>query len=100
MALPAPTPDTRAVVTGASAGIGMGLARVLAARGHSLILVARRAAVMEDLAAELRTTHGVEVEVRGVDLADRDARRVLVTELEARPVSILCNNAGIATFGA
>lgn len=100
MALPAPTPETRAVVTGASSGIGMGLARELAARGHSLILVARRAEVMEELAAELRTAHGIEVEVRGVDLADRDARHQLVAELEGRPVSILCNNAGIATFGA
>ncbi|MFD6883336.1 mycolate reductase [Rhodococcus sp. NPDC060084] len=100
MTLPNPHPDARAVVTGASSGIGEALATELAARGHSLILVARRGEVMESLAATLRTEHGVAVEVRACDLSDRDARAVLVDELAGRRISILCNNAGIATFGA
>lgn len=99
MSLPNPTPDARAVVTGASSGIGEALAAELAARGHSLILVARRGDIMEKLAAELREKHGVEVEVRAVDLSDRDGRAPLVAELAEREISILCNNAGIATFG-
>ncbi|NLU83980.1 mycolate reductase [Rhodococcus sp. HNM0569] len=99
MTLPEPNPNARAVVTGASSGIGTALAAELAARGHSLILVARRGDVMEELAATLRRTHGVEVDVRPCDLSDRDARTALVDELSAREVSVLCNNAGIATFG-
>jgi len=99
VSLPNPTPDARAVVTGASSGIGEALAAELAARGHSLLLVARRGDVMEKLAARLREQHGVEVEVRAVDLSDRDGRAPLVAELAEREISILCNNAGIATFG-
>ena len=100
MALPTPTPEARAVVTGASSGIGEALATELAARGHSLIVVARRTDLMEELAAKLTSEYGVQVEVRGVDLSDRDARAPLVQELSERHISILCNNAGIATFGA
>jgi short-subunit dehydrogenase len=98
--LPQPTPEGRAVVTGASGGIGEALAAELAARGHSLILVARRVDVMEALAERLRREHGSIVEIRGVDLADRDQRAALVAELAEREITVLCNNAGIATFGA
>ena len=99
MSLPTPTPDSRAVVTGASSGIGEALATDLAARGYSLILVARRGDLLDVLAAKLTAAHGVEVEVRAVDLSDRDQRGTLVEELAERPIIILCNNAGIATFG-
>ncbi|GAA4750802.1 mycolate reductase [Gordonia alkaliphila] len=99
MALPAPTSSARAVVTGASSGIGMALACVLADRGHSLILVARRGEILDELAGELRRRCGVEVEVRATDLSDAAATAALCAELKAREVSILCNNAGIATFG-
>lgn len=99
MPLPAPTPEARAVVTGASSGIGTALATELAARGHSLILVARRGDVMDELAARLTEQYGVQAEVRATDLSDRDARKTLVDELSGRRISILCNNAGTATFG-
>lgn len=99
MSLPRPSPDARAVVTGASSGIGEALATELARRGHSLVVVARRGELLEALATKLRADHGVTVEVRVVDLADRKARASLSTELSGRPISILCNNAGIATFG-
>ncbi|UQE76483.1 mycolate reductase [Gordonia sp. PP30] len=99
MALPAPNPSARAVVTGASSGIGMALACVLADRGHSLILVARRGQILDSLAAELRQRCRVQVEVRAADLSDPEGTRRLCDELAGREISILCNNAGIATFG-
>ena len=99
MPIPAPSPDARAVVTGASQNIGEALATELAARGHSLIVTARREDLLNDLAARLVDKYGVAVEVRLADLADPAERAKLCDELAARPISILCANAGTATFG-
>jgi short-subunit dehydrogenase len=100
MPVPAPSADARAVVTGASQNIGEALATELAARGHHLIITARREEVLVALAARLTERYGVTVEVRPVDLADPTGRAKLCTELAGRNVSILCANAGTATFGA
>lgn len=99
MPVPAPHPDARAVVTGASQGIGEALAFDLAARGHHLIVTARRGEVLTELAQRITERHDVAVEVRAVDLADPAARDVLCEELAGRNISILCANAGTATFG-
>jgi short-subunit dehydrogenase len=99
MSLPHPHHESRAIITGASSGIGAELARQLAARGHSLLLVARRVDLLEALAAELRSQHQITVELYPCDLADRDARLALRLHLAEQPISILCNNAGFATYG-
>ena len=99
MPIPAPSPEARAVVTGASQNIGEALATELAARGYNLIVTARREDLLKDLAARLTDKYRVTVEVRAADLADPGERTKLCDELAARPVSILCANAGTATFG-
>ncbi|MET0475466.1 MAG: SDR family oxidoreductase [Mycobacterium sp.] len=99
MPLPAPSSTSTAVVTGASSGIGADIARELAARGHGLVLVARREDKLKALAAELSA---VRVEVITCDVADPDARASLFGEVESRglTVDVLVNNAGIGTIGA
>ncbi len=99
MPIPAPSPDARAVVTGASQNIGAALATELSARGHSLIVTARREDVLTALATRLADKYNVAVEVRPADLADPAERAKLCDELATRPISILCANAGTATFG-
>src|ERR1700752_2845327 len=94
MPVPAPSEDARAVVTGASQNIGEALATELAARGHHLIVTARREGVLNALAARLTERYGVTVEVRPVDLVDAVERAKLADELAARNISILCANAG------
>lgn len=99
MPIPAPSLDARAVVTGASQNIGEALATELAARGHSLIVTARREDILTGLAARLADKYRVAVEVRPADLANPTERAKLADELAERHISILCANAGTATFG-
>ena len=99
MPVPAPSPDARAVVTGASQNIGEALATELAARGHHLIITARRAEVLAEVAQRITDRYGVTVEVRACDLTDPADRDKLCDELAQRNISILCANAGTATFG-
>jgi short-subunit dehydrogenase len=101
MSLPAADPDHTVVVTGASAGIGAELSRQLASRGHGLTLVARRRGRLDRLAGELRTAHGVQVDVRACDLADPADRARLIAALrdDERRVAGVCNNAGYGSVG-
>ena len=101
MALPPPAPDSTALVTGASSGIGAEIARELARRGHGVTLVARREDRLRELADELTRAHGVRAEVVGASVADHDGRAKLVAEVESRglTVEILINNAGYGSGG-
>ena len=86
----------RALITGASAGLGSEFARQLAAKGKDLVLVARRAEPMEALAAELRSAHGIEADILTADLSEpgAPARLCAATEQRGLHVDFLINNAG------
>jgi uncharacterized protein len=87
-----------ALVTGASGGIGLELAKLLAAAGYDLALAARSAGKLEQIRDELQTKYGIKVDAVPVDLTSEDARG----ELHARVPScdVLVNNAGFANSGA
>lgn len=85
----------RALVTGASSGIGREIAKVLAERGYDLILTARRADRLRELADELP----VKVEVIPADLTDRAQVKALWEQVKDQDIDILVNNAGRGLFG-
>lgn len=94
-------PGTRAIVTGASWGIGEAFAEELAARGADLLLVARTETRLLTIAADLAARHGVRVEIVTVDLAEPDGPRRLceaAAGLGFEP-TLLVNNAGLGILG-
>jgi short-subunit dehydrogenase len=91
-----------ALVTGASAGIGAEFCRQLAAQGYKLVLVARREDRLQDIANELRASHGADSLVIAADLSKKDACQSIVKRLEDEGVDIeyLVNNAGYGLPGS
>src|SRR5207247_734019 len=73
-----PSMTGTALITGASSGIGLELAKLLARDGHDLVLVARRAERLEELGAELAQRHGIRYHAIALDLADADAPAEIV----------------------
>src|SRR4051812_9475262 len=90
-----------ALITGASAGLGLEYAKLFAADKHDLVLVARRKDRLEALGAELSKAHGVKVNVIAADLMDHSAPQQIVEQVKALGVEIgfLVNNAGFGTSG-
>ena len=85
-----------ALVTGASAGLGVEFARRLSERGHRLVLVARRKERLDELAKELGNARAV-----AADLSKKDAAAKLMADVEANgeTVDVLINNAGFGLIG-
>ena len=90
-----------ALITGASSGIGLELAKLFAQSGRNLILVARSKDKLEKLRTDLVEQHNVHIEVIVADLAEIDAAVSLVDEINSRKlvVDILVNNAGFGELG-
>ena len=89
------------MITGASSGLGVHFAGMLAAGGHDLILTARRADRLEALAIELRARHGIKVETIAADLAEPGSVDALMAEIARRGLAVntLINNAGFGLAG-
>ena len=85
-----------ALVTGATAGIGLAFCRELAERGHDLVLVARDRARLENVSDELEAKYQVHCEILAADLSDRLQVQKVAERLAepGRPVDLLVNNAG------
>lgn len=88
--------NTWAVVTGASTGLGREFAKQLAAASYNVVLVARNAEALAQVASELSESFAVDTEVLVADLLTQSDRQRVLTRLEStdRPVDILVNNAG------
>lgn len=89
------------LVTGASSGIGLELARCFAAEKSNLVFVARNAEALRKLAAELESAHGIRVQVLPYDLARPETPERIFKELEGRGViiDVVVNNAGFGLMG-
>jgi short-subunit dehydrogenase len=91
-----------ALVTGASAGIGAELARLFAAEGHDVVLVARRGDKLAALAADLANKHTANAVILAEDLTDPAAPERIASEVAKRGIAVefLVNSAGFGTTGA
>jgi short-subunit dehydrogenase len=87
------------IVAGASEGLGAAFARALARRGMNVVLLARRADVLEALAEELRDGHGIEVRTSAVDLADPELATIVQRTTGTLDVGVAIYNAAYAPVG-
>lgn len=90
-----------ALVTGASSGIGRDIARKLAKRKYNIIAVARGKEALENLKKELEEEYKINVDVRAMDLIDREGCKKLHNEVKEKygTIDILVNDAGFGTCG-
>ncbi|MFP6654975.1 MAG: SDR family NAD(P)-dependent oxidoreductase [Myxococcota bacterium] len=88
-----------ALITGASSGIGVSLARAIAAEGMNVVLSARREDRLQSLAAELAETFEIETRVVAADLAERSGQAGLLEAVSDLEIGLLVNNAGVGYAG-
>jgi short-subunit dehydrogenase len=93
--------NATALITGASSGIGLELARLFAKDGYNLALIARNPTQLASLAKELRSQHQIQVTTIVQDLADPSAPQIIADQLArySIEVEVLVNNAGIQVYG-
>lgn len=89
-----------ALITGASSGIGLELAKIHASKGDNLVLVARSVGKLNELAGELSSRYKINVDVIAMDLSKEDAARLVFDETQKKGIQIdyLINNAGFGDF--
>jgi uncharacterized protein len=92
---------TYALITGASSGIGLELAKIMAENGHNLILVARREDVLEKLKKQLEDTHKVTIKILAMDLSAPGQALALYRQCVSQQLTVNClvNNAGYGDYG-
>ncbi len=88
-----------AIITGASSGIGREMALLLAKKGYSLILAARRKDRLEQLKTHLNKHYSVEIKTAVCDLSDRQSCLDFCKKYRNYPIEILINNAGFGKIG-
>src|SRR5512134_1987261 len=95
------TPKLTALITGASSGIGVELARLFAKDGYNLVLVARNRSKLESLGMELQSEYQVQVTVMVQDLVDPSTPRTIARQLADQSIIVdaLVNNAGTQVYG-
>lgn len=89
----------KALITGASGGIGKELAFVMAKAGHDLVLVARNKQALSDVKKEIETTYKVTVSIYAADLSIAGSAAKLYKQLAKEKIEILVNNAGVGLKG-
>jgi len=87
------------LITGASSGIGLELAKLFARDGNNLVLVARREELLNKIAGELNSDFGVEVEVIAKDLTLGNSPEEIFEQLKQKEIDIVVNNAGFGAVG-
>ena len=89
------------LITGASKGIGKAMAEQLAAKKHHLLLIARTAELLENLAETLKKEFNIQVDYLAIDLADQGASQTIFSWCQANnyQINILINNAGYGNSG-
>ena len=90
-----------ALITGASFGIGLELARIFAREGHNLVLVARSADKLRQVASELEKSHGTRSLILAADLSEPGAAAYVLDQTTRAQIAvdILVNNAGFGQYG-
>ncbi|MFY9905815.1 MAG: SDR family oxidoreductase [Terriglobales bacterium] len=97
-----PTPNRKtALITGASFGIGMELTRIFAREGYNLVLVARTADKLRQIASELEKAHGTRSLILAIDLTDPGAPAYVLDQTTRADlqIDVLVNNAGFGQYG-